>query len=381
MRNFFEKFTLQELVTAAVVAALGIAIKPIVIPLAHIVCGPLMIPSGALAGGLYMMWLVIGYGLIRKPGSAVMISAIQALVVVFTGIIGSHGIMSFVTYLLPGIAAEIVLAFDSRRSCSKGFCVVSCTLANIAGTAAVNMVFFQAPGIYLVLILSVSAVSGIAGGVLSDQLIRIFSKAREKKFAGWVDDVDAYTSLPEVKEQAVEDRKTGKWILVVGGLLIVIAGITAWINFSSIDKDEGKITVTVEGTAVAGFELEDIMALEGETLDVNLPSTSNDDAIGDFTGVRLSDFLEESGIEVDNDSDVVRFNGEEYSVILLTAGDGYSSAADADEIGSVLLAYEKDGDSLGYYSRGGTGPVRALFLDDTYANRSVMNIVKIDLEK
>ena len=55
MKRLLQKFTVRDLVLIAAMAALGIAIKPVVVPLAHLVSTPLMIPGGALAGGLYMM--------------------------------------------------------------------------------------------------------------------------------------------------------------------------------------------------------------------------------------------------------------------------------------------------------------------------------------
>ena len=64
------RFSLFDLIIIAMMAALGIAIKPVVVPLAHIITGPLFIPSGAVAGGFYMMWLVLGLGLTGKRGTA-----------------------------------------------------------------------------------------------------------------------------------------------------------------------------------------------------------------------------------------------------------------------------------------------------------------------
>ncbi|NLD20052.1 MAG: ECF transporter S component [Clostridiales bacterium] len=176
-KNVFSKYTLYELIVMAVMAAIGVAIKPIVVPLAHIICGPLMIPSGALAGGLYMMWLIVGYGLTRKPGTAVIISLIQALLVLFTGIIGSHGIMSLMTYLAPGVAVELVMLITGHRCCCAGCCAIGGIAANMAGTACVNVVFFQAPGIYLVLMLSIAALSGMIGGIVGWQLLKAFNKS------------------------------------------------------------------------------------------------------------------------------------------------------------------------------------------------------------
>ena len=49
-----KRFSVKELILISVMAALGLAVKPVVTPLAHIISTPLMIPGGALAGGLYL---------------------------------------------------------------------------------------------------------------------------------------------------------------------------------------------------------------------------------------------------------------------------------------------------------------------------------------
>lgn len=192
MSGFFQKFTLYELVIMAVMAALDIATKQIVAPLAHIVCGPFAIPSGALAGGFYMMWIIIGYGIVRKPGTALIISIIQALLVIFTGVVGSHGIMSLFTYICPGLAVELVLIITRHRCCCAGCCALAGIAANMTGTACVNIVFFRAPGVYLILVLAMAALSGLAGGITGWQLIKIFSKTPLMSSVGgshkWKDD-------------------------------------------------------------------------------------------------------------------------------------------------------------------------------------------------
>ena len=192
MSGFFQKFTLYELVVMAVMAALDIATKQIVAPLAHIVCGPFAIPSGALAGGFYMMWIIIGYGIVRKPGTAIIISIIQALLVIFTGVVGSHGIMSLFTYICPGLAVELVLIIIRHRCCCAGCCALAGIAANMTGTACVNIVFFRAPGVYLILVLAMAALSGLAGGITGWQLIKIFSRTPLMSSGGgshkWKDD-------------------------------------------------------------------------------------------------------------------------------------------------------------------------------------------------
>ena len=174
-KRFFDKFSSFELIIIVVMAALGVAVKPIIVPIAHIVCGPLMIPSGAMAGGLYMMWMVIGYGMVRKRGTAFLIALVQTLLVVFTGIVGSHGIMTFLTYLGPGIAVELIMFMVPRRGCSRPICLAAGTAANVIGTLTVNFVFFRTPGVYLILVLAIASLSGMIGGLISWELSKVFS--------------------------------------------------------------------------------------------------------------------------------------------------------------------------------------------------------------
>ena len=97
IKKFFIKFTVFDLVLIALVAALGIATKPVIVPLVHIITGPLFIPGGAVAGGFYMMWIVVGAGITGKRGTASLIALVQAIMVIAIGVFGTHGLMSLVT--------------------------------------------------------------------------------------------------------------------------------------------------------------------------------------------------------------------------------------------------------------------------------------------
>ena len=68
-KRFLSSFSVYNLILIAVVSSLGVATKPIVVPLVHVVTGPLFIPGGAIAGGFYMFWIVLGIGLVKKRGT------------------------------------------------------------------------------------------------------------------------------------------------------------------------------------------------------------------------------------------------------------------------------------------------------------------------
>ncbi len=173
-KGFLKKFTVYDLVIMAMMASIGIAIKPFIVPLAHIITGPLYIPGGVVAGGFYMLWLVLGAGLVEKRGAATVIALVQAIMVVSVGIFGSHGIVSIITYLLPGVSIDIILLLMNHRGCCLNCCFLSGIAANISGTLLVNAIFFRLPTIPLILSISVSALSGGVGGIIAHNILKQF---------------------------------------------------------------------------------------------------------------------------------------------------------------------------------------------------------------
>jgi len=172
--SFLDRFSIFDLIVIALMACLGIATKPLVVPLAHIITGPLFIPGGSIAGGFYMMWIVLGAGLVGKLGTATLVAVVQAVVVMAMGMLGSHGIMTVFTYILPGLSVDLVLAVSRHRGCCSGCCFAAGVAANTSGAMLVNLVFFRLPLIPLVLTLSAAALSGGLGGLIAHSVLRRF---------------------------------------------------------------------------------------------------------------------------------------------------------------------------------------------------------------
>ncbi len=176
MKKFLNRFSMYELVIIALTSALGIAVKPIVVPLIHIITGPLFIPGGAAAGGFYMLWLVLGIGLTGKIGTGTLIGLIQALLVIVTGAYGSHGAISLITYTLPGVMVDIgsKLAGDKYFSATVFF--ILGLLANVSGTFLSSLAFFRLPLIPLLLSLSAASLSGGLGGLIAYKIAKEIRK-------------------------------------------------------------------------------------------------------------------------------------------------------------------------------------------------------------
>lgn len=179
-QKFFDRFSLYDLIIIAMVSALGIATKPIIVPLAHIITGPLFIPSGAVAGGFYMMWLVLGYGITGKRWTMTLVGFVQAILVMATGIVGSHGALSLITYTMPGIMADLGLLLIGHRLCCLPCAFLAGLLANATGTLMVNFVYFRLPLIPLVLSLSAAALSGGLGGLLAFKILQQIRKLQKR---------------------------------------------------------------------------------------------------------------------------------------------------------------------------------------------------------
>ncbi len=167
MSKILSKFSIHELIIIALMAALGLATKPIIVPLTHMITGPLFIPGGALAGGFYMLWIVLSAGLIKRRGVATITALTQAIIVMVSGSFGSHGVVSILTYTLPGIMIDVIFLIARRKVTTNIDFFVAGLIANISGTYLSNLVFFRLPLIPLVLSLASGALSGGLGGLLA----------------------------------------------------------------------------------------------------------------------------------------------------------------------------------------------------------------------
>ena len=166
-KGIISNFSIFEIVIIALMAALGLASKPIVVPLAHMITAPLFIPGGAVAGGFYMMWIVLAAALVNKRGAATLTAFAQSLMIMIMGSFGSHGAISVLTYTLPGLMVDLCfLVFRRQITIPLDFFVAG-IIANLSGTYLSNLVFFRLPAIPLTLSLASGALSGGLGGIIA----------------------------------------------------------------------------------------------------------------------------------------------------------------------------------------------------------------------
>ncbi|MDR1797118.1 MAG: ECF transporter S component [Clostridiales Family XIII bacterium] len=173
-------FSIYDLIIIAVMASVGVAIKPVLATTVKVVTEGL-VPGGSLVGGLYMMWIVLAFAITGKVGAATLAGIVQALMVMLLGIPGSHGAWTLLTYTGPGLAVDALMLLTLRfsgREFDRLAAFFAGLAANVCGTWLVNIVLFQLPHLFVALILTAAALSGGAGGLLAWGLYRVAKKYR-----------------------------------------------------------------------------------------------------------------------------------------------------------------------------------------------------------
>ena len=164
------KIATVDLVLMALFASLGLATKNIIHPLVATITGPLYVPTGAVAGGVYMMWPVLAFGFVRKVGAASMTSLTQAFIS-FLLPFGNFGLLSFVIYLAPGLAIDGFFLLSRHKACCAVCCIGAAAIANVVGTILVGTLVLALPMIVLSFLAVVAAISGSIGGFIANMLM------------------------------------------------------------------------------------------------------------------------------------------------------------------------------------------------------------------
>ena len=104
--------------------------------------------------------------IVRQVGSATLTGLLQGIIVMVTGIFGSHGFLSIITYAVPGIFIDfgflIYQIFNKRW-----LLFLPTALGNMCGSFLVGTLFIRLPRIPLIFSLVLSFIFGGMAGYLS----------------------------------------------------------------------------------------------------------------------------------------------------------------------------------------------------------------------
>ncbi len=162
------QWTTRELVFLALIAVLSMVTKPYVKSVVNVITQPLGIPGGVAAGTIYMFWVVLAGYVVSRPGSVFLFCLLQGVLALLMGFTGPLGALIIVSYVLPGIAVEILYSILSsfRYDCRHApvACIIAGAVANVAGSVSNAILMFSMGGTLLLVISPVSAVTGGLGG-------------------------------------------------------------------------------------------------------------------------------------------------------------------------------------------------------------------------
>lgn len=171
-----KRFTTLEAAFIVLMAACGIALKPVVGPLARLIGSALFIPAGAIAGGIYMMWPLLALLVCRKFGTALLTGLIEGSVIFITGLYGSHGFLSLAIYVLPCLIIDAVYVLV-RRPRSGWPLFFPAAAGNVTGSLLVGLWIMRIPAIPLLLSLIPAFIFGGLGGLLAAGLYRVLTSS------------------------------------------------------------------------------------------------------------------------------------------------------------------------------------------------------------
>ena len=166
-----KKISTFDAVFITLMAACGLALKPIVGPLFKLIGSAIFIPSGSIAGAVYMIWPMLALLTVRQTGAATIVGLIQGIIVLVTGIFGSHGILSLITYTIPGIIIDITYLLIHRIT-SRWIMCLPTAMGNVSGTIIISIIFMHLPLIPLLIGLLFAFIFGAIGGYLSLTIFR-----------------------------------------------------------------------------------------------------------------------------------------------------------------------------------------------------------------
>lgn len=160
------KISTLDGVFIALMAACGLALKPIVGPLFKLIGSALFISGGSMAGFIYMIWPMLAALVVGRFGAATLVGLIQGAIILVTGIYGSHGLLTLITYTVPGLVVDIFYLIVQRWQ-NSWLITLPAAWGNLSGNLLVSILILHLPKIPLLISLVPSFIFGGLGGYLS----------------------------------------------------------------------------------------------------------------------------------------------------------------------------------------------------------------------
>lgn len=321
MKKYY--FTTKDLVTIALISALGGVLSTYIGYLGNMVNHIIGVPFGAgqFMAGLHVTWIMLSLGITRKKGAATVTGLLKGIIELFLG--STHGIVIVAVSLMQGAIPDLVL-FRDRTKEERGFATYG-----LAGglSAASNVLVFQAlffsdvPAILIIMLCALAAASGIIfGGWLVLEMLESleYSGMVLGKRSIVVDDPEIRPSDWE-RERALKRR--GLRSVAVAVMFLTAFTVGAVYYFMFVFVLPGQDSIEVFGSVEQPYEFLYADFEDGEvTVRAELIGSVTHVGPMNYTGILVSDIIAEAGPRVSA------------TQVVVSGGDGYFATFDLSDV-------------------------------------------------
>ncbi len=156
-------FSTRDLVTIAILSALGGVLSTYIGYLGNLVNTTLGVPFGAgqMMAGLHVYWMVVAYAIVGKFGTGSLVGLLKGTVELFAG--STHGLPIVFVSLVEGLLIDLALSAFKNRSVPV-YCFAG-ALSSMSNVFTFQILYFSGvPIFYILLIASMAALSGAVFG-------------------------------------------------------------------------------------------------------------------------------------------------------------------------------------------------------------------------
>lgn len=167
---------LKRLIIMALCCDLGLFSKRLIAPAANVLTDALHIPGG-IGTSFSLMFLIVAVGIMPKFWCGTIMGAVQSLIALSLGMVGSMGALSPIGYIVPGFVIDCVMWAARRLDLKTEYAAVLANMLSAASASlTANFIVFRLSGVVLALYVAVALTSGAVCGVLGGELIKRLRK-------------------------------------------------------------------------------------------------------------------------------------------------------------------------------------------------------------
>ena len=171
---------LKKLIFMALCCDLGVFAKKLIVPAANLLTDALHIPGG-IGAGFSLLFIVVACACIPKFGAGTLMGAVQSVIALGMGTVGSMGVLSPVGYIVPAFVIDCVMWAARRLSVPIADAALAANaLGSVAACLAANLIVFRLRGAALLLYVCLSAFSGAVCGLLAGACAKKIAPLLEK---------------------------------------------------------------------------------------------------------------------------------------------------------------------------------------------------------